>query len=104
MSNAPRKRRNLFYVLLVPVGVAFVVTAFAYGLMAFQAVNATHARASASESQAAAPPHALTQWLRANGDRALLGELAVLAALTVGALGVDLVQSSGPSQRDRAAP
>ena len=36
-SMAKQKRtRNPFYFLLVPVGVAFVVTAFSFGIMAFQ--------------------------------------------------------------------
>jgi hypothetical protein len=77
------KRRNPFYILLVPVGVAFVVTAFAYGFMAFQAVNATRAEAGRYVS------HPLFQWLRAHGDATMLIELAVLAVLTVAAIAAD---------------
>ena len=78
-----KKRRNLFYALLLPVGVAFVVTAFAYGLMAFQAVNATAAEATKHSG------HALFQWLRAHGDSALLAELVALAVLTVSAIATE---------------
>lgn len=77
------KRRNLFYVLLVPVGAAFVVTAFAYGFMAFQAVNATVAEAASYQS------HPMFRWLRVNGATAMLAELAVLGVLTVAAIATD---------------
>jgi hypothetical protein len=78
-----RKSFNPFYALLVPSGLVFVVTAFAYGYMAFQAVNAV--RADAGRHAA----HPLFQWLRMNGDAAMLIELAVLAVLTVGAIATD---------------
>ena len=61
-----KKRRNPFYVLLVPVGVAFVVTAFAYGFMAFQAVQ----RRAGGRGGAPRAAHPLFQWLRAHGDAA----------------------------------
>jgi hypothetical protein len=82
------KRRNPFYVLLIPVGAAFVVTAFAYGIMAFQAVNvpSAHAREIASDSA-----HPLFQWLRTHGDAAMLWELTVLAVLTLAAIATDRV-------------
>ncbi len=78
-----RKRRNPFYVALVPLGAVFVVTAFAYGLMAFQAVNGTAA------AKAAGGVHPLFQWLRTHGDAAMLWQLGVLAALTVAAIATD---------------
>jgi hypothetical protein len=78
-----RKRRNPFYILLIPVGLAFVVTAFAYGFMAFQAVNATRAEAGRYNA------HPLFHWLRAHGDAAMIIELAVLAVLTVAAIATD---------------
>ena len=59
------------------------VTAFAYGFMAFQAVNAVRAEAGRHLD------HPLFQWLRVHGDTALLIELAVLAVLTVGAIATD---------------
>jgi hypothetical protein len=78
-----KKSFNPFYALLVPAGLVFVVTAFAYGYMAFQAVNAVRAEAGRHAA------HPLFQWLRTNGDMAMLVELAVLAVLTVGAIGTD---------------
>jgi hypothetical protein len=82
-----RKRRNLFYVLLVPVGAAFVVTAFAYWVMAFQAVRPASAERPAAV--AADGGHPLKRWLRANGDEALGVELAILGILTVAAIATD---------------
>jgi hypothetical protein len=79
-----KKRVNLFYVLLVPVGAAFVVTAFAYGVMAFQAVSSASSRGAAAPSA-----HPLLAWLRVHGDSALLSELGVLAVLTVAAIVTD---------------
>jgi hypothetical protein len=92
------KRNNLFYVLLVPVGAAFVVTAFSYGLMAFQSVNASPADVAASRS------HPLFQWLRLHGDEAMLYELAVLGVLTVAAIAFDAVWGKPKSPPDRVAP
>jgi hypothetical protein len=76
------KRRNPFYVMLVPLGVAFVVSAFAYYVMAFQSVNPVR---DAAGSQA----HPLFKWLRAHGDTVMLVELAGLAVLTVAAIATD---------------
>ena len=78
-----KKWKNPFYALLVPVGLAFVVTGFAYSFMAFQAVNSGSAGASLYAE------HPLFAWLRAHGNTALLVEVAVLAVLTVGAIGTD---------------
>lgn len=78
-----KKTFNPFYVLLIPAGLVFAVTAFAYGYMAFQAVNAIRAEAGAHAG------HPLFQWLRAHGDAALLIELALLAVLTVAAIATD---------------
>lgn len=89
-----KKSLNPFYVLLIPAGVAFVVTAFAYGLMAFRAVNAVRAEAGVHAG------HALNQWLRAHGDAALLIELAVLAFLTVAAIATDRLWERTAQERD----
>jgi hypothetical protein len=78
-----KKSFNPFYALLVPAGLVFAVTAFAYGYMAFQATNSVRAEAGRHAA------HPLFQWMRANGDMAMLIELAVLAVLTVGAIGTD---------------
>ena len=78
-----KKWKNPFYVLLIPAGAAFCLTAIAYGMMAFQQVNA--GRASAEKFA----DHPLFVWLDYHGTTALLVELAVLAVLTVGAIGAD---------------
>jgi hypothetical protein len=78
-----RKSFNPFYVLLLPAGFVFAVTAFAYGFMAFQAVNAVRAEAGAHAG------HPMFRWLRAHGDEAMLIELAVLAILTFAAMATD---------------
>ena len=80
---AKKKWKNPFYTLLIPVGLAFVVTGFAYGFMAFQAVNAGAAAAAVHED------HPLFQWLNRNGDLTMLIELGLLAVLTVGAIATD---------------
>jgi hypothetical protein len=82
-----RKRRNPFYILLVPVGTAFVVTAFAYWVMAFQAVRPASAEPPTATTMG--PGHPMKRWLRANGDKALCIELAVLGVLTVAAIATD---------------
>lgn len=89
-----KKRLNPFFVLLIPAGLAFVVTAFAYGFMAFQAVNAVRAEAGRHAG------HPLFQWLRAHGDRALLVELAVLAVLTLAAMGTDRWWDAAEADRE----
>lgn len=80
---AARKWKNPFYVLLLPVGAVFCVTAFAYGFMAFQAVNQV---GGPSVEHAA---HPLFVWLNSHGTSALVVELAALALLTIGAIGTD---------------
>jgi len=78
-----QKWKNPFYALLIPAGLAFCLTGFAYGMMAFQEVNAGRA---AIEQTA---DHPLFLWLQAHGSTAILIELAILAVLTVGAIGTD---------------
>ena len=73
---------NPFYVLLVIAGTAFVITAFAYGLMGFNMVNPTPATAGAAD-------HPLWQMLRRHGNQMLLWELTLLAVFTVAAIGTD---------------
>lgn len=93
-----KKTFNPFYVLLIPAGLVFAVTAFAYGYMAFQAVNAIRAEAGAHAG------HPLFQWLRAHGDAALLIELALLAVLTVTAIATDKIWDRAAAARDDFKP
>ena len=84
VSALPAKKwKNPFYTLLLPVGAAFCITGFAYGLMAFQAVNAGRAVVEQSAD------HPLFQWLRSYGTTAMVVELVLLAVLTVGAIATD---------------
>ena len=74
---------NPFYVLLVLVGVAFVITAFAFWLMASSAV---HPRLPAADLPT---DHPLWRLLEQHGDRLMLWELVALAVLTFAAIGID---------------
>jgi hypothetical protein len=78
-----KKSANPFYGLLIVAGIAFVVTAAAYCVMAYRD------RAAAASHADAEPDHPLMAWMRKHGDATLLGELAVLAIGTVGAIGTD---------------
>ena len=73
---------NPFYVLLVIASTAFVITAFAYGLMGFNAINPTPATVGGAD-------HPLWQILRRYGSRMLLWELTLLAIFAVAAIGTD---------------
>jgi hypothetical protein len=92
---AARRSRNPFYMLLIPVGIAFVVTAFAYGFMAFQAVNGSPADVQAHRG------HPLFLWLRVHGDAAMLIEIAVLGVLTTAAIATDRWWDSDKPPVDR---
>jgi hypothetical protein len=77
------KSANPFYALLVVAGIAFVVTAAAYCVMAYREREAAMA-ADAPEGE-----HPLMVWMSQHGSTALLGELGILAACTFGAIGTD---------------
>lgn len=78
-----KKWKNPFYTLLIPVGAVFCLTGIAYGMMAFQQVNAGR------EAVEQTAEHPLFVWLQAHGSTAMLVELAVLAVLTIGAIATD---------------
>ena len=80
---AGKRLSTLFSALLIPAGLAFVVTAFAYGFMAFGEVHGSAIEAASRAN------HPLFQWLRAHGTAALIGELIVLAALTAGVMATE---------------
>lgn len=73
---------NPFYVLLVIVGIAFCLTACAYGMMT---VRAARGGAIANGS----PPSALIDFLDRHGARLMAGEIALLAVATFAAMGTD---------------
>jgi hypothetical protein len=79
------KFANPFYALLLVAGIAFVLTATTYGVMAFRDRDMRPAVAHA----AASVEHPLMAWMSRYGERALIAELAVLAVCTVAAIGTD---------------
>jgi hypothetical protein len=89
-----KKWKNPFYTLLIPAGMAFVVTVFAYGFMAFMEVNATNPEVRAQAR------HPLFEWLNENGTKVVMWELAVLGVLTIGAIGTDSWWTSDSAIQD----
>lgn len=77
-----KKSANPFYAILILAGLAFVVTAAAYGVMATRESRAAVSGQPEEE-------HALMKWMHDHGDAALLGELAVLGVATFAAIGTD---------------
>jgi len=82
---------NPFYPLLVVFGVVFFVTACAYGLMAFRAVNA----GPGQETE-----HVMLAFLNRYGMLLLGAELALLAAASLAAMGTDSYWTRRNSSHD----
>ena len=76
--------RNPFYVLLLVVGVAFVITACAYAVMAVRGIESPPAGETASVSG-----QQFMEFLDRYGFQLLLGELAALGVATFGAIATD---------------
>ena len=87
---ARRSRLNPFYVVLVVVGIAFTITASAYGVMAFTDIRGGEIVAGGEDRP---PPSAWGEatlaFMREHGDLTMLIELALLAAATFLAIGTD---------------
>jgi hypothetical protein len=83
-----RKFANPFYSLLLVAGIAFALTATAYGVMAFRERNA-YAPLSAASTTTATVEHPLLTWMSRYGETALTAELAILAVCTFAAIGTD---------------
>lgn len=81
---ARKKPINPFYLLLVVVGTAFVITASAYGVMATRALRPPRAVAGVEP-----PKSPLITFMEQNGEKLLVGELLVLAVCTVAAISTD---------------
>jgi len=81
------KSSNPFYALLVMAGLAFAITATAYGVMAFRE-RETRPTASVQSSDFSVE-HPLMSWMSRHGETALMTELAILAVCTFGAIGTD---------------
>ncbi|MGD9721010.1 MAG: hypothetical protein AB7O59_03030 [Pirellulales bacterium] len=81
-----REPVNPFYVVLVIIGVVFLVTACAYGVMAYRAISPLAARD--------VERHPLTSLLDTHGVKILSGELALLAVASFAAMGLDRLRDS----------
>lgn len=79
---------NPFYVALLPVGVVFVVSACAYGVMMVRDLGPQHD-----------PPTGLMGLMDRHGLAILVSELAVLAMLTMLAIGTDDFWARWPNAR-----
>jgi hypothetical protein len=79
-----REAFNPFYAVLVVAGVAFAVTACAYGVMTFVSL-----RAAEAGQNPAALPSSLVRFMNDHGERMLGGELLLLAVAAVGAISTD---------------
>ena len=82
-----RKFANPFYALLLIAGIAFALTATAYGVMAFR--EARPAGTTAESVSISDAEHPLMIWMRRHGEAALLTELCLLALFTFAAIGTD---------------
>ena len=82
------RRANPFYALVLLAGVAFTITACAYGWMTYLTIQ-RHTPATA----AAASQSSLLPLLRQHGSRLLFAELAILSLATIAALATDRLRS-----------
>jgi hypothetical protein len=81
--TARRKTFNPFYPLVVLVGVAFTVTACAYGWMVY--ISRQHD----PQAIAAAQDSKMLPWLREHGETLLMGEVVGLVVVSVAAMATD---------------
>jgi hypothetical protein len=84
----PRSKKfaNPFYSLLLMAGIAFALTATAYGVMAFREARPFAAGAAQAANSV---EHPLMAWMSRHGGAALVTELVALAIFTFGAIGTD---------------
>jgi hypothetical protein len=87
---------NPFYLLLVVVGVAFSITACAYGTVTYRALRV-------GTSEVAAPIAWLVFFLDRFGAQLLAGELVLLSLATVGAIGTDGYWTRRADRREKRA-
>ena len=89
---------NPFYVLLVLIGIAFTLTACAYGVMAFKVVRT---KERAAEQPAGA---ALLTYLDEHGAQLMAVEVALLALCSFGAMATDRYWIRRDASRRDAPP
>ena len=80
---SPPKTTNPFYVLLILVGIAFAITACAYGVMTVRGLDPA---AGLNDGEAGGK---LLAFLDDHGFTLMIVELALLAVLTFGAIATD---------------
>ena len=78
-----KKNFNPFYALLIVVGVAFCITAFAYGIMTLRGLQPADSLGGSESGKQ------LMHWIDQHGFALLMGELAALAVLTFSAIATD---------------
>lgn len=82
---------NPFYFLLALVGIAFCVSASAFGLMTLRQSRAPQA---VLLEDAQTPVHPLMKLMDRHGMKILMGELGLLAVFTFGAIATDQIWSN----------
>ena len=92
-----RKPFNPFYVLVVLVGVAFCLTAFAYGVMTVRGLHGV----TGSETSPAGK--ALMEWMDTRGFSLMMIEIGLLGVLTFAAIATDEYWDR-PSPKKGSAP
>ena len=78
-----KKNFNPFYALLIVVGIAFCVTAFAYGVMTVRELQPSDSLGGSESGRQ------FMKWIDQNGFKMMMGELVALAVLTFAAIGTD---------------
>lgn len=78
-----KKKFNPFYALLIIVGVAFCITAFAYGIMTLRGLQPADSLGGSQSGKQ------LMHWIDKHGFALLMGELVALAVLTFSAIATD---------------
>jgi uncharacterized membrane protein len=82
MADNDREPRNPFYILLIAVGFAFVITALAYAVVPVL-------EQKAREAGSPPPPSPLRDSLRSDGWIWLLVEAGLVAVLSLASMGYD---------------
>jgi hypothetical protein len=93
-----QKFANPFYGLLLFAGIAFALTAMAYGVMAYRDRDTAIGIASETSEE-----HPLMLWMSDHGEVALLTELGFLAAFTIGAIATDDFWQRRKNSMERSA-
>lgn len=79
---APAEPRNPFYLLLLIVGLIFVATVLAYAVIPVL-------EEKAKDAGQTPPPSPFREWLRQDGWKLVLAEVAVLVILGLLSMGLD---------------